>query len=528
MSFLDPTDPRKNVESSDVIKLIQQFLKEENLHKTLKSLQEETNISLNTVDSVPKLTADVIHGKWDAVLEALSTVKISGKVQADLFEQIVLELAEIQDIETAKEMLKKCPVFTHMKKANPNRYLRLTNICNKHYFDPLDVYPVGSSKEVQRQKLATAMKREVFTVPPSRLLSLVSQALKWQQYLGKLPKGEKYDLFRGDKPRERDRVERLPKKNKAVIRIMGADSHASCAAFSPNGQFLVSGSQDGFIEVWDFDTGKLLKDLKYQADGELMMHDNPVTCLAFSRDSELLASGSRDGKMKIWTLFTGDKRCQFDGAHTDAITWVEFSKDGTQVLSCSLDTTIRIHGLRSKRMLKEFKGHKSFVNRAVYNHDATQIISCSSDGTVKLWNLKSTDLIRTFKPNPNKNQEIAVRSLLLQPGGADQIVVCNASGTVYVCNVATGRVVKEFALETTKDGALKGSRHFIAVSLSSKGNFLYALGDDRILYCFDFASTKLIHAMKLHTDDVLGICHHPQRDIMASWSTDHLIKVWRS
>ena len=46
-------------------------------------------------------------------------------------------------------------------------------------------------------------------------------------------------------------------------------------------------------------SGKLKKDLQYQADEQFMMHDTAILALNFSRDSELLVSGSQDGKLKV-------------------------------------------------------------------------------------------------------------------------------------------------------------------------------------------------------------------------------------
>lgn len=42
-------------------------------------------------------------------------------------------------------------------------------------------------------------------------------------------------------------------------------------------------------------------------------------------------------------------------------------------------------------MLKEFRGHTSFVNGALYSADGTRIISCSADSTVRVWDSRSCD-----------------------------------------------------------------------------------------------------------------------------------------
>uniref|UniRef100_A0A914MS74 Uncharacterized protein n=2 Tax=Meloidogyne TaxID=189290 RepID=A0A914MS74_MELIC len=69
-------------------------------------------------------------------------------------------------------------------------------------------------------------------------------------------------------------------------------NYPESAQFS--GQYLVKGSTDGFIEVWNFST----VNLKYQTQDNLIMLDTAILCLPFSRDSEMLITGSIEGKIK--------------------------------------------------------------------------------------------------------------------------------------------------------------------------------------------------------------------------------------
>lgn len=100
--------------------------------------------------------------------------------------------------------------------------------------------------------------------------------------------------------------------------------------------------------------------------------------------------------MKVWKLQSGQCLRRFEKAHAKGVTRIRFSKDSSQILSSSFDQTIRIHGLKSGKLLKEFRGHTSFVNDVVYTVDGHHLLSASSDGTVKMWSIKSTECLQTF------------------------------------------------------------------------------------------------------------------------------------
>lgn len=169
--------------------------------------------------------------------------------------------------------------------------------------------------------------------------------------------------------------------------------------------FLVTGSQDCTVKVWDLPTefsGEEIHQLSPRTTEKA--HDKDVNSVAVSPNDKLLASGSQDRTAKLWSLSGGGKLGLlgvFRG-HRRGIWSVCFSPVDQVLASSSADGTTKLWGLQDFSCLKTFEGHDASVLKVIFVSRGTQLLTSGSDGLVKLWTIKTNECVKTLDAHQDK------------------------------------------------------------------------------------------------------------------------------
>lgn len=229
--------------------------------------------------------------------------------------------------------------------------------------------------------------------------------------------------------------------------------------FSPDGTRVASVTPGGTIKLWDVATAKEL----------IRITSGSTEAVRFSPDGNRLASWSGFG-VRLWDVATGENLVSFRG-HTEELVSLDFSPDGTRLVTGAEDNSIKLWDIASNRELVSLCGHSLNVARVVFSRDGTRIASCASDpvtgGEIKLWDAVTgielgslsghSDSVLDVAFSPDGSR-IATGAGTLAPGGEAKLwdaatgkelgrfpghnagVVCvafNPDGTLLACGSAS-------------------------------------------------------------------------------------------
>ncbi|KAH8692420.1 putative U5 snRNP complex subunit [Talaromyces proteolyticus] len=177
-----------------------------------------------------------------------------------------------------------------------------------------------------------------------------------------------------------------------IRRHVGHEEVINCLDISKRGQeLLVSGSDDGYIGIWDPRQKEAL---------DFVETDFPVTAIALSEAGNEIFTGGIDNDIKVWDIRKKAVVYTLVG-HNDTVTSLEISPDSQSLLSNSHDSTVRTWDIRpfapADRHIRTFDGapvglEKNLI-RASWDPKGVKIAAGSGDRSVVVWDSKSGKLL---------------------------------------------------------------------------------------------------------------------------------------
>jgi WD40 repeat protein/serine/threonine protein kinase len=206
-----------------------------------------------------------------------------------------------------------------------------------------------------------------------------------------------------------------------VYPLIGHTGDVHSVAFSPDGQMIVSGSDDFVAILWDTQTG--------QAIYRLIGHQNPVRHVAFSADGQYVFTASTDGTLIEWEVSSGQPYRYLEG-HTANLIALSLSPDGQSLLACAIDRRCLIWDTARGAETQRFEVSHP-IRGAALGLDQ-QVVLGSLDGTLTLFDGRTGEPVRQFGSRQGE-----IGSIVFDPGG-QTVLVGEGSGSLRLWDVTTG------------------------------------------------------------------------------------------
>ena len=250
------------------------------------------------------------------------------------------------------------------------------------------------------------------------------------------------------------------------IRTLLGHSAVTSVAFSPDGRYALSGGwdysngQDFSLKLWDLNSGKQIR--KYSG------HTQYVTSVVFSPDGQSILSGSRDKTLILWNTSKG-KIVRILTGHTGDITSIAFSYDGKYILSGSSDKTIKLWSSKTGKLLQTIAGHSRYVSTVAFSPNGKYIASGSGDKTLKIWNISNIK----SKISYEYSVDIFASAATFSPDGRTILIVDYLVPALKLLDVNNGDVLRTFNSDEI-DFSSK-------VAFSNDGRYLLSSGSSKII-----------------------------------------------
>jgi WD40 repeat protein/predicted Ser/Thr protein kinase len=289
-------------------------------------------------------------------------------------------------------------------------------------------------------------------------------------------------------------------KGDQIARLEGHTWIVTCAAFSPDGHTLATGSQDGTARIWDVEKKQLIAVLPSEG--------GTVWSVGFSPDGGVLLTSGNWRNVELWSLaqrkkiFTTPGQIGVLSRRGSLLATSESSP-----LFWAPPGKVALWDWRTGQKLRELDRPGRALALAP---DDKTLAAAGPDGNVELYEVDTGRRLRTLGTSN------VVWSLAFSPGGDHLLAVG-----------WTDEALDWDLRRETPPRRIKGeSRNFWSAAFSPDGSTIATASSDRTIRLWDAATLRPRALLRGHGNEVWCVAFSPDGKTLASGGKDQAVMLW--
>jgi WD40 repeat protein/energy-coupling factor transporter ATP-binding protein EcfA2 len=244
-------------------------------------------------------------------------------------------------------------------------------------------------------------------------------------------------------------------------------------------------------------------------------HTDWVTDVAFSPDGTKLATTSLDNTVRVWDSQSGQVLLTLED-HSRGVNTVAFSPDSARLATAGDDGFIIVWNAETGVRLGVFKDENGTIRGLEFSPDNVHLAAAYEDFTVRIWNTTTRrSLYRLF------GHENGVTDVAFSPDGG-YFASSAEDGRVIVWDMETGAPVYPINPDDGDPVIING------LAFSPDGTRIVTANNDGTAKVWDYLSGELLLTLFGHTSRVIDAVYSPDGALLATASSDGTVKVWQA
>lgn len=234
-------------------------------------------------------------------------------------------------------------------------------------------------------------------------------------------------------------------------------------------------------------------------------------CVSMAPDGSLIMSGWSDGKVRAFFPESGLLKFIIHDAHSDGVTAVACTNDGTRCVTGGVDGRVRMWGMRNQDMIASLKEHKATITSITIRDGDEECVSASDDGSCMVWDL------RRYTRNQAMFASTLFRGILYHPDES-QLLTCGSDRKLSYWDAYDGTAIR----------VIEGSNQEInSIDITKPdGNVFVSGGNDKTVRVWDYDDGICHFIGEGHSGNINKVAIAPGNDCVVSVGGEGAIFIW--